>query len=260
MAEDPTADPTIAARLATFGPNAAAYAQHRPDYPAEAIRWALAGAARPVRQVLDLAAGTGKLTDGLLALGLAVTAVEPDPGMRAEFARQHPDVPALDGTAEGIPLPDASVDAVLAGQAFHWFDLDRAFPECARVLRPGGVVAGLWNDEDRRVEWVAELARVRAETHGDPWPYESGMPASAGLEPFEVAQFAHVQRRTAESLTATIATYSHTAMIPAAQRAAILARIQAFLESRPEIAGGEFDLPLRTVVQRARRTVPPLRD
>jgi SAM-dependent methyltransferase len=159
---------TLAARRATFGPNAAAYARHRPDYPAEAIRWALAGATRPVRQVLDLAAGTGKLTDGLVAIGLDVTAVEPNPGMRAEFTRQHPGVPVRAGTAERIPLPDASVDAVLGGQAFHWFDLDAAFAECARVLRPGGVVAALWNQEDRRVEWVAELTRVRRKRSASP--------------------------------------------------------------------------------------------
>lgn len=246
-------DDTLAARRATFGPNAAAYAQHRPDYPAEAIQWALAGATRPVRQVLDLAAGTGKLTGGLVTLGLEVTAVEPNPGMRAEFARQHPGVPALDGTAERIPVPDASVDAVLGGQAFHWFDLARAFPECARVLRPGGVVAALWNTEDLRVEWVAELNRVRQETHGDPWPHESGMPDFGEFEPFEVAHFDHAHRRTAESLTATIATYSHAAVLPEPERKAVLDRVRGFLESRPEIAGGEFDLPLRTVVQRARR-------
>jgi ubiquinone/menaquinone biosynthesis C-methylase UbiE len=151
---------TFAARAVSFGLRADAYDQHRPDYPIEAIRWALAGAHRPVRQVLDLAAGTGKLTGGLLATGVEVVAVEPDPGMRAEFTRNHPAVELLAGTAEVIPLPDDSVDAVLVGQAFHWFDLDRSLTEMARVLRPGGVVAGVWNHDDETVDWVARLATL----------------------------------------------------------------------------------------------------
>jgi ubiquinone/menaquinone biosynthesis C-methylase UbiE len=108
--------------------------------------------------VLDLGAGTGKLTAVLLSLGADVTAVEPDPGMLAEFRRALPGVRSLSGRAEAIPLPDASVDAVVAGQALHWFDMDRALPEIARVLVPGGVLAGLWNVDDDREEWVAGLA------------------------------------------------------------------------------------------------------
>src|SRR5438094_928298 len=134
----------FARRASSFGMHAAAYAEHRPDYPVAGIRWALAGAAHDVDAVLDLAAGTGKLTEGLLALGLTVTAVEPDPDMRAELTRRLPGVSALDGTAERIPLPDSSVDAVLVGQAFHWFDVNTALTEIARVLRPGGVLGALW--------------------------------------------------------------------------------------------------------------------
>ena len=92
--------------------------------------------------MLDLAAGTGKLTATLAGLGAEVTAVEPDPAMLAELRRRLPSVRALPGRAEEIPLPDGSVDAVVAGQAMHWFDLDRAVPEIARVLAPGGVLAG----------------------------------------------------------------------------------------------------------------------
>ena len=151
----------------SFGTAAAAYAEHRPDYAEAAVRWALqlpggdpAGSSRtgPPRRVLDLAAGTGKLTAALAGLGAEVTAVEPDPAMLAELRRGLPSVRALPGRAEEIPLPDGSVDAVLAGQAMHWFDLDRAVPEIARVLAPGGVLAGLWNVDDDRVDWVAALA------------------------------------------------------------------------------------------------------
>ena len=142
----------------SFGAAAAAYAEHRPDYAQAAVRWALEPAPGP--RVLDLGAGTGKLTATLVALGADVIAVEPDPAMLTELRRALPDVRALPGSAEAIPLPDASVDAVLAGNAMHWFDMAVAGPEIARVLAPGGILAGLWNVIDDRVDWVAGLARV----------------------------------------------------------------------------------------------------
>ncbi|WP_143264938.1 class I SAM-dependent methyltransferase, partial [Amycolatopsis lexingtonensis] len=110
----------------SFGAAATAYAEHRPDYASAAVRWALEAAAGP--RVLDLGAGTGKLTGTLVALGADVTAVEPDPAMLTELRRALPGVDARPGSAEAIPLPDASVDAVLAGNALHWFDMAVAGP------------------------------------------------------------------------------------------------------------------------------------
>ena len=145
----------------SFGTAAAAYAEHRPGYADAAVRWALspAGTRKPLR-VLDLAAGTGKLTATLVRLGAEVTAVEPDPAMLAEFQREFGSVRSLPGTAEDIPLPSASFDAVLVGQAMHWFDLDRAIPEIARVLTPSGVLGALWNVDDDRGSWVEMLAQI----------------------------------------------------------------------------------------------------
>jgi len=136
----------------SFGVAAVEYAEHRPDYALAAVRWALEPA--PGRRVLDLGAGTGKLTGTLVALGVDVVAVEPDPAMLVELRRALPAVRALPGSAEAIPLPDASVDAVLAGNALHWFDMAAAGPEIARVLAPGGIMAGLWNVMDDRVDWL----------------------------------------------------------------------------------------------------------
>lgn len=246
-------DELLAQRARSFGETAQDYADHRPDYPAAGIEWALSAADHPVREVLDLAAGTGKLTEGLLDLGVDVTAVEPDEGMLAELRRRHPGVPGHLGTAEAIPLADGSVDAVLVGQAFHWFDLDVALTEIARVLRPGGVVAGLWNTTDDRVDWVRELDEL-SHTDASRSNVQFG---AAGLEhpaflPFEEGIFDHAHRRTADSLTATIGTHSHTIVISDDERAAVLGRIRDYLGSRPETATGEFDLPIRTLVYRAR--------
>ncbi|MFI5497530.1 class I SAM-dependent methyltransferase [Nocardia asteroides] len=241
-----------ARRASSFGTQAAVYAEHRPDYAAASIQWALA----PLRAgnspvVLDLGAGTGKLTGGLIAAGAEVIAVEPDAEMLAELVRHYPDARASAGTAEAIPLADGSVDAVVAGQAFHWFDQERAFPEIARVLRPGGVFAAFWNVDDDRVDWVAELLRVSHSEASFPAPAkDSPRPAHPLFAAFRRAEFPHAHRRTAESLVLTIGTHSHTVVIPQEQRTALLGRIRDYLLGVPETAAGEFDFPLRTEVIR----------
>ncbi|GAA3828474.1 MULTISPECIES: class I SAM-dependent methyltransferase [Amycolatopsis] len=235
-------------RSRSFGGHADAYDEHRPDYPLDGIRWALPPGAA---EVVDLAAGTGKLTGGLRALGLRVTAVEPDPGMRAEFARRHACVEVLDGTAERIPLPDASADAVLAGQAFHWFDLDAALPEIARVLRPGGMVAGLWNGNDDSVPWVAEFARASGFVQRG--RSVATLPEHPAFGAFEEKTFRHSHRRTPESLVETISTHSHLLVADDAERAETRRRVLEFLRANPATANGEFDLPLLTTVLRAVR-------
>ena len=144
------------ARRLSFGAEADLYERARPSYPPEAAGWMLGE--NPLR-VVDLGAGTGKFTRVVAALGHQVIAVEPDPGMRARLAERSPGVAVLAGSAEAIPLEDGSVDAVVAAQSFHWFDSAEARAEIARVLRPGGVFAPIWNVRDDSVPWVAELGR-----------------------------------------------------------------------------------------------------
>ncbi|MFJ3934310.1 class I SAM-dependent methyltransferase [Streptomyces sp. NPDC090029] len=237
-------------RGTSFGSNAAAYAEHRPDYPREAIAWALAPVAdRQQLTVLDLGAGTGQLTRGLLSLGATVFAVEPDARMRAELVRSHPEVEAHPGTAEEIPLPDAAVDAVLAGNAFHWFDQERAFPEIARVLRPGGVVAALWNDDDARVDWIAGLAQIFG------WkkttsPVERVRPHALFTD-LEHSDYRHGQRSSTESMVARMGTLSPVMALPEQERIDLLGRIRQHLNDHPDTKKGEFDLPIVTSVARA---------
>jgi SAM-dependent methyltransferase len=240
-------------RARSFGARAFDYAEHRPNYPADAVRWALAAASRPVHEVLDLAAGTGKLTEGLLPLGLAVTAVEPDDGMRAELVGRFPGLTALAGTAEEIPLATGSVDAVLVGQAFHWFDPVPALTEIGRVLRPGGVLGALWNGEDKSLGWVAGLLEASKTSVTDGYRGHLLLPEHPLFTPTEETAFPHTQRRTIDSVAEMLGTHSRMLVIPRAERDAAMARIREYLVARPETAGGEFDLPLVTKVVRATR-------
>ncbi|OKJ03300.1 class I SAM-dependent methyltransferase [Kitasatospora sp. CB01950] len=247
----------------SFGAAARAYAAHRPDYAPDAVRWALELA--PGRRVLDLGAGTGKLTGCLLAAGVEVVAVEPDPAMLAELRRELSGVRAVTGSAESIPLPDGAVDAVVSGNAMHWFDMDAAGPEIARVLAPGGVLAGLWNLFDDGVPWVAGLAEVGGSEAIGPrdvpasWRAATAamhLPPSGGPARFGAAgqaEFPHGQRRTAESLVATLGTKAGLLVMPEPERQARLAQARDYLAGRPETAGGEFVVPMLTGVLRATR-------
>ena len=233
----------------SFGTAASAYAEHRPDYAQAAVRWALHPTPGP--RVLDLGAGTGKLSATLVAVGAEVTAVEPDPAMLSELRRTVPDVQARSGSAEAIPLPDASVDAVVAGNAMHWFDMTVAGPEIARVLAPGGVLAGQWNVLDDSVDWVAGLARVAGSAAIGPRDTPAAWRASTSGLPGQPAEFPHVQTRTADSLVATLATRAGLLVMPEREREATLDRIRAYLAGRPETADGEFPLPMLTCVRRS---------
>ena len=153
-------------RSLSFGSQAAAYERGRPSYPPEAVDWLLSsGPEAPVVDVLDLGAGTGKLTSRLIERGLNVVAVDPIAELLDVLRTTLPDTPALLGSAEQIPLPDNRIDAVVVAQAWHWFDPDRAAAEIARVLRPGGRLGLLWNVRDDRMGWVKEFGRIVGVEH-----------------------------------------------------------------------------------------------
>ncbi len=228
--------------------------------PATRLRpWSGCSRPRLGRDVVDLAAGTGKLTQAIVEVGAAVVAVEPDDEMRAELGVVLPDVRALAGTAEAIPLPDASADAVLVAQAFHWFDPEPACDEIARVLRPGGVLGLVWNLRDGSVPWVADLDRLLG------WPAD--VVARAGDLSFAEIErhpaFAVDGRRefpnpvafTPSRLVDWAASTSHVATRPEAERAALLEGVAELGRTHPDLHGRPaFAMPYRTIALRFSRS------
>lgn len=240
-------------RARSFGAVAERYARARPGYPAAAVEWLLQAA--PGRDVVDLAAGTGKLTQVLVEAGVAVVAVEPDEGMRAALRVAAPGVDVFAGTAESMPLPDASADAVLVAQAFHWFDPGPACDEIARVLRPGGVLGLLWNLRDGSVPWVADLDRILD------WPAD--VVARAGDLSFEEIErhplFAAGGRRefpnpvafTPSRLVDWAASTSRVATRPQAERETVLAGVSELARTHPDLHDQPvFAMPYMTVAIR----------
>jgi SAM-dependent methyltransferase len=229
------------------------YERGRPPYPSEAVDWLLAGAGP---RVLDLGAGTGKLTRQLLARGLDVTAVEPSDGMREQLTAVVPGVRALAGTAESIPLPDRSVDAVVVAQAWHWVDTRRAVPEVARVLAPGGVLGLVWNLRDERVDWTARLGRLLRT--GDV-PPTGGVGVDALAEHSDLFETVETYAREwrydlgHEDLIDLVASRSYVITMPSAERAALLSRVRDLITSHPALAGRDrIEMPYLTHCYRAR--------
>jgi len=241
-------------RARSFGAVAAAYARYRPGYPAAALDWALAPA--PGGEVLDLGAGTGKVTEALLRRhGVRVTAVDPDPAMLAQFRADFPTVAAHAGTAERIPLPSAAFDAVVVGTAWHWFDRARAEPEIARVLRPGGVLVVLWNGDDDTVEWVRGYHRALHPEEQAPigTTLSAAQPSDPAFGASETRRFANPVPTTIDGFVETIATHSWALIADPGERAAALARMRDYLLVRPETSPGAFTLPMVTDVVRTLR-------
>ena len=233
-------------RSLSFGSEAAAYERGRPSYPPEAIDWLLPDGAR---DVLDLGAGTGKLTTRLVERGLDVVAVDPIAEMLELLRGALPATPALLGTAEQIPLRDNSVDAVLVAQAWHWFDPKRAIAEVARVLRPGGRLGLVWNTRDERMGWVKDLGRVIGH-ESDPFSDRVTLP-----EPVTDVERHHVEWTsylTPQALIDLVASRSYCITSPADVRTRTLEEVRELLVTHPALANSSgLALPYITVCIRA---------
>jgi SAM-dependent methyltransferase len=218
-------------RLArSFGPVAEAYDRGRPGFPTDAARW-LVG--RDAATVLELGAGTGKLTRALVELGHDVHASDPDPEMLGILKRHLPDVPTSQCGAEEIPLADRSVDVVVAGQSFHWFDHERALPEIVRVLKPGGSLAVAWNIRDATIPWVRKLWRILGEQPAGKEGTDAAVDAIVTSPLFgflDQETFTHWQEVNRASIVDLVGSRSYVATLDPDTRAAKLAEVIAFYD------------------------------
>jgi len=240
-----------------FSRRSEVYERSRPAYPGPVIDLlAQLADLRPGRRVADLAAGTGKLTRQLMVTGASCVAVEPSADMRAVCRRVVPGAPVVAGTAEAVPLASASVDLVTAAQAFHWFDAPVALAEMARVLRPGGVVALLWNARDESVPWVGELGAImRAAGRAPEAPaaaFLDTVPAS-GLGPFARDRFTYAVPVDRAGLVELVGSRSYVNVLGEVDRRRVLSRVGDLARGLPE----PVVFPYVTELLTARRPGPP---
>jgi SAM-dependent methyltransferase len=224
-----------------FGREAETYERVRPSYPADAVAWLVDGLGlEPGRVVLDVAAGTGKFTRLLVPSGATVLAAEPVDGMRRRFLAAVPGVPVIGAVAEALPVARGALDAITVAQAFHWFDADRAFDEFARVLQLGGRVGLIWNARDRSSDWVNEVWSImdRVEKRA-PWRdhehwRDSALGARSAFGPLHAETFRHEQSISPEGVVDRIASVSHVAVLPPAERERVLDEVRGVLTHHPD--------------------------
>jgi SAM-dependent methyltransferase len=230
------------------------YEAARPSYPPDAVAWFVEHLRiAPGRRVADVAAGTGKLTRLLVPSGADLLGVEPVPGMRATFRRVVPEIPLVAGTAEAMPFRAATFDAITVAQAWHWFDHERATAEMARVLKPGGRLGLVWNARDRSEPWVDEVWSImdRVEKKA-PWRDHENWRDSANREMpgfvggLRTAEFRHLQAITPEGVVQRVASVSHVAVLPEAEREQVLDEVRNLLATHPAVRGRELvEIPYR---------------
>ncbi|MFN2521071.1 MAG: class I SAM-dependent methyltransferase [Candidatus Limnocylindria bacterium] len=245
---------------AGFGGMGALYERVRPDYPAEAVAMLVAelGIARRT-VVVDVGAGTGKLTRSLTPTGATVIAVEPLADMRARLIETAPRAVPFDGTAEAMALRTGSADAIVCAQAFHWFDGARALDEFHRVLRPGGGVGLIWNVRDTRVPWVARLEEIIASVEPDRPDHQTrkwraAWDATALFTPLEQRTMPSAQQLSPEGLVDCVASVSWVAVLPDPLRESVFAHVRELISKHPDTRGREeIELPYRTEVYLSRR-------
>ncbi len=243
-----------------FQRGAADYERGRPGYPDAAIaRLADVLDLGPERVIVDLAAGTGKLTRALRGLGAHLVAIEPVAGMREQLQRAVPGIEVLDGTAERMPLAGASVNAVLVAQAFHWFDVHAAAAEIHRVLVPGGGLGVVRNEWDETVDWIAEMRALTAEhaarverDRSDEWREVLG--ATGLFSPLSEQVFPNPVRVDPDTLRARVASLSFVALLDDEARGRLLDAVSALVVGHDLLDDdGLLDTPYRTHITWCRR-------
>jgi len=239
----------------SFGSQASTYEAGRPGYPVEAVAWLLGPVHHEGRalRVADAGAGTGKLTRVAVELGGEVVAIDPDPAMLAELRARVHGVPTFVGSAERMPLPDASVDALLFGQAWHWVDAPVASLEAGRVLRSGGVLGLIWNIRDESVPWVRRLTEIMHGSSAEEMLAEGDPPLGKPFDVVESRVWRWSRPMTRESLLAMARSRSYIITAEADHRAAIEAKLAELFDEVGSVGAASVDLPYVTRAYRAIR-------
>ena len=242
-----------------FGDRAEQYEQARPSYAADAVAWLVEQLGiGPDATVCDLAAGTGKLTRLLVPAGAALLAVEPVAGMRSVLHRELPAVPVAAAVAEALPFADGALDAVTVAQAFHWFDQPVALREIARVLRPGGRIALVWNARDDSGGWVVEFTDTvvgRSEFRQGGVAAVVGSIAESGLYgAVEETEFDHVQVLRRDELLELVRSRSQCAVVSEEEGLPVLRRAGALFDRYA--TDGTLAMPYTTACFRAAKRRP----
>lgn len=246
---------TVPRRL-TFGAHADAYERARPAWPEEAARWLVPADSE---LVVELGAGTGKLTRAAAALGVRVVAVEPDPRMLTVL--RGLDLEGVEGSAEVIPFDDGTADAVVAGSSFHWFELEPALREIRRVLRPGGRLGFGWNHRDVRHPTIAAMSEViyasrpSRQTSGwqrRDWP--AAVTAGGVFRDVERTLIEHVHELPRDALEDHLLSYSGLAALAEDDHRRVLAEVGRILDADPSLHDGDrLRLPFVVDAYRATR-------
>lgn len=244
-----------AVNATSFGAETAKYERGRPEYPRAAVAWMLEPVPDGPARVVDLGAGTGKLTRALLDVRDAeVVAVDPDPKMLAALHRSLPGVPTHHGTAESLPLPDACADAVVMGQAWHWVDPAPACAQIGRVLRPGGVLGTIWNIRDDRVEWVHRLTAIMSASPAEKFVTSGGPDFTAPFESREEAHWEWTRPMTRPELHDMALSRSYLITGPEEERIRVIREMDALLgELGVSDDVTTIDMPYFTAAYRAVR-------
>lgn len=240
-------------RATSFGSETGSYEKGRPEYRSDAVAWLLEPLTDSDKTVVDIGAGTGKLTRAVLALGASVVAVDPDPQMLDALREKTPGVEAVTGTAEALPLADAVADAATLGQAWHWVDPVAASAEIGRVVRPGGVLGLIWNVRDDRTEWVRRLTEIMGGSAAEEMIGENAVRVAAPFGELEERRWEWTRDMTRAELHAMASSRSLIITSSDEEKARIAAAMDELFDELGLAEGATLSMPYVTAAYRAVR-------
>ncbi|MGN8024770.1 class I SAM-dependent methyltransferase [Microbacterium sp. 22242] len=241
-------------RATSFGVETGSYEKGRPEYPAEAVAWLLEQLPAGPRTIVDIGAGTGKLTRAVLGLGVtSVTAVDPDEKMLEALRERTPGVQTVVGTAEALPLADATADGAVLGQAWHWVEPVAASREIGRVVRPGGALGLIWNVRDERVDWVRRLSGIMKGSPAEQMIADDDVVVTEPFGALDERRWEWTREMTRAELHAMARSRSYIITAPDEERAGIERDMDELFDELGLVGGATLAMPYVTAAFRTVR-------